>query len=322
MNEALLNNQIIVYLLSESVLLGLLFVAFIISIAILKGWDFGSYSENQFVLERRAYLVMTILLFVFIVKFFLVIYFVFAIDNLSVLVPGAMCAAGVISANDYGMVLLFFKFLILFFLILWMAVNKFDLEAKNYPLFRTKSWLFIAIFIMITLEMWLNIKYLSNIDMLDPVYCCSTLYGHLEGANPLPFGLDITKLLMLFYLLYAMIIGTMFSGQKLLNIVANILFVVIAYYSVLYFFGTYVYELPTHNCPFCLLQVDYYYVGYLMWGTLFGGVFIGLVSSIMELYLKTPRKRENQISLVLLTTFVLLCTGYVVVFYIRNGVFL
>jgi len=322
MNEALLNNQIIVYLLSESVLLGLLLVAFIISIAILKNWDFGAYTEQQFSLERRAYLVMTILLFVFVVKFFLVVYFVFAIDKLSILVPGAMCAAGVISANDYGMVLLFFKFIILFFLILWMALNTYDLEAKSYPLFRTKFWLFIGIFAMICIEMWLNIKYLNNIDMLDPVYCCSTLYGHLEGANPLPFGLNIAKLLILFYLLYAMIVITVFSAQRLLNIIANILFVFIAYYSVLYFFGTYVYELPTHNCPFCLLQSEYYYVGYLMWGSLFAGVFIGLVSSIMELFLKIPRKKESRMSLLLLSLFVLLCTGYVAMFYINNGVFL
>lgn len=322
MNEALLSNQVIIYLLSESILLTLLSIAFVITVSILKSWDFSSFSQKQFSLERRAYLVMTILIFVFAVKFFLVLYFVFAIDNLSVLVPGAMCAAGVISANDYGMYLLFLKLVILFFLILWMALNKYDLGAKDYPVFRVKSWLFVLIFAMVIVEMWLGVAYFSNIDMLEPVNCCSTLYGQLEGANPLPLGLDISTLLILFYMLFAVLFGAMLSGQNILSIMASILFVMIAYYAVVYFFGTYVYELPTHNCPFCMLQKEYYFVGYLIWGTLFIGVYLSLVSSVMEIYIKIHRRKEKTIALILLSIFVLLCTGYVAVYYIRTGVLL
>ena len=322
MNEILLSNQVIVYLLSESILFGLLAIAFVITLSILIKWDFTSYSEHQFTLERRAYLVMTILLFVFAVKFLLLVYFVFAIDSLSLLVPGAMCAAGVISANDYGMLLLFLKLVILFFLLLWMAFNNYDLSAKNYPLFRVKSWLFMAIFLVISIELGVDFAYFMHIDTLEPVNCCSTLYGQLEGANPLPFGLNTMTLLVLFYLLYLVVVGAMLLGQKILSVVANLLFVFIAYYSVVYFFGTYIYELPTHNCPFCMLQKEYYYVGYLLWGMLFGGVYLGIISSVMEMGLKVERKKENKMALILLSVFVLLCTAYVAVYYIRNGVFL
>ena len=322
MNEILLNNQVIVYLLSESILFGLLLIAFVITVGILTQWDFGSYSEQQFRLERHAYLVMTILLFVFTVKFLLLIYFVFTIDSLSLLVPGAMCAAGVISANDYGMLLLFLKLVILFFLLLWMSLNSYDLLAKNYPLFRVKSWLFIAIFLLIAVETGVDFAYFTHIDTLEPVNCCSTLYGQLEGANPLPFGLNTITLLTLLYLLYAAVMGSAFSSQRILFVTALLLFVFIAYYSVVYFFGTYIYELPTHNCPFCMLQKEYYYVGYLIWGTLFGGIFLGLVSSAMEIGLGVERRGERYIALVLLSLFVLLCTGYVAVYYLRNGVLL
>ena len=50
MNEILLSNQVIVYLLSESILYGLLAIAFVITLSILVKWDFGSYSEHQFTL--------------------------------------------------------------------------------------------------------------------------------------------------------------------------------------------------------------------------------------------------------------------------------
>ena len=71
-----------------------------------------------------------------------------------------------------------------------------------------------------------------------------------------------------------------------------------------------------------MLQIEYYYVGYLLWGTLFGGVYLGLVTSVMEMGLKVERKKEQKLSLMLLSTFVLLCSIYVVVYYMRNGVFL
>jgi len=322
MNDIFLNNQVIVYLLSEAILLLLLAVALAVTVGILRHWDFGSFSERQFRLERRAYLVMTILGFVFVVKFFLVLYFVFAIDRLALLVPGAMCAAGVVSANDYGMVLLFVKLLILFFLIVWMALNRYDLEAGHYPVLRAKFWLFAGIFLLVAAESWLDVAYFSHIDLRAPVSCCSALFGQLEGANPLPFGLDIPKLLLLYYLLYGVTVASMLLHQKMIVLLSTVLFMLVSYYAVVYFFGTYVYELPTHKCPFCMMQREYYYVGYLIWGSLFIGGFQALVWAIMGLWLGEERAEQRRRALGLLSLFVLLCSAYVVIYYLRNGVLL
>jgi len=320
MNEILLNNQVLVYLLSEAVLFVLALVAFLVTAGLLRGWNFGNFSQRQFRLERRAYLVMTVISFMLIAKILLLIYFVYAIDALSLLVPGAMCGAGVISANSYGLNLLFIKLVILFFLMLWLALNRYDLEAKGYPIFRAKSWLFVEIFALLTLELRLDISYFTHIDITVPVSCCSALFGQLEGANPLPFGLDTRWLLILFYVLYAVNILSLLTHQKATALIASALFVFVGYYAVVYFFGTYVYELPTHKCPFCMFQRDYYYVGYLIWGTLFVGTFEALIWSIMGLWLKTDRTKERQRALWLLSIFVFVCSAYIVVYYVRNGV--
>jgi len=37
------------------------------------------------------------------------------------------------------------------------------------------------------------------------------------------------------------------------------------------FIALYFYELPTHHCPFCILQREYHYVGYLIYVTVLGG---------------------------------------------------
>ncbi len=322
MNEVLLSNQVIVYLLSETTLFLLLLVAFFVSLRILKKWDFDSFNPIQFKLEKQSYLVNTIILFVFSLKFLLIVYFIFTIDSLSVLVPGAMCGAGVITANAYGTPLLTLKLTVLALLTLWLYLNFYDMNTKNYQYFKEKSWLFIAVFLLMVGELFLDFSYLANIDTHIAVSCCSTLFGQLEGANPLPFGLTISLLLLLFFLLYALTILTLNLNYKKLYIFSNLLFLYIAYYAVVYFFGTYIYQLPTHKCPFCMLQSDYFYVGYLVWGFLFIGTFIGISDALSSLIIDKPKLKHQKLVSYLLSLFVLLCTIYVAVYYLKNGVFL
>ncbi len=322
MNPILLNNQVLIYLLSEMILFVLAIVAVVVAVQIVMRWDFDAFTQQQFALERRAYLVMTIIGFVVAMKIFLLPYFVFTVDNLSVLVPGAMCAAGVISANDYGLELLFLKLLIAFFLIVWLSLNRYDLQAKNYPILKQKTWLFLGIFVLLGLELWWDWGYFSHIDTHQPVSCCSALFGQLEGANPLPFGLSRQMLLVLFYLLYALVLLATLAGQPWLVLPMLGMFVAVAYYAVVYFFGTYIYALPTHKCPFCMFQAEYYYVGYLVWGSLFGGTFVGATAAIKRLWPGSRDRAWERWSLILLSFLVLLSSGYVAVYYWTHGTLL
>ncbi len=322
MNEILLSNEVIVYLLSETVLYLLLFIAFISTLGLLRKWNFDTFTTEQFALENRSYLVMTIIFFVMLLKVVLLPYFVYTIDNLSDLIPGAMCGAGVVTANEYGNPLLSLKIIILFLSGLWLSMNSIDLKAKNYPYLKLKSWFFILIFLLLSAEFLLDILYFTHIETNNPVSCCSVIFGQTGGANGLPFGLDIPKLLILFYLLFALVVLTTLSELAVMSIIASLLFGVIAYYAVVYFFGTYIYELPTHLCPFCMLQDHYYYVGYLLWGLLMLGVFLTIDAAVMQSFFKQPSQSLKRIALLLLSLFVLLCSTYVAVYYLKNGVLL
>jgi len=322
MNEILLSNEVIVYLLSETVLYLLLLIAFLATLGLLKKWNFDVFTTEQFALENRSYLVMTIIFFVMLLKVVLLPYFVYTIDNLSDLIPGAMCGAGVIKANEYGNPLLALKIIILFLSGLWLSINTMDLKAKNYPYLKLKSWFFIIVFLLLSGEFLLDILYFTHIETTNPVSCCSVIFGQTGGANGLPFGLDVPKLLILFYLLFALIVLTVLSDLAVMTIVASLLFGIVAYYAVVYFFGTYIYELPTHQCPFCMLQDHYYYVGYLLWGLLLLGVFLTIDAAVMQGFFKQPAKSLKRISLLLLSLFVLLCSAYVAVYYFKNGVML
>lgn len=322
MNDVLLNNEVIVYLLSETVLYFLLFVAFLVTVGLIRKWDFDAFTTEQFTLENRSYLVMTIIFFAIVLKIILLPYFVYTIDALSDLVPGAMCGAGVIKANAYGNPLLALKIVILFLSGLWLSINTIDLKAKRYPYLKLKSWLFLFIFVLLSAEFLLDILYFTHIETTNPVSCCSVIFGQTGGANSLPLGLDIPKLLMLFYLLFALIVLSLLSSLPLVSIASGILFVMVGYYAVVYFFGTYIYELPTHKCPFCMLQDHYYYVGYVIWGSLLLGTFYTLDSAVMQLFFKHPSRKLKRIALLFLTLFVLLCSAYVGIYYLKNGVLL
>ena len=322
MNPILLNTQVQIYLLGESILYIFMLIAFAVSLHILLRWDFDSFSDEQYRLEKRSYLVITILVFVFGVKFMLLPYFVFTIDNLNTLVPGAMCAAGVISANSYGLELLFVKLLAIFTLTLWLMINYYDLEAKTYPFFKIKYGLYIFVFLLVSLELRLDFAYFTHINIHQPVSCCSALFGQLEGANPLPFGLDTKMMLILFYSIFATLLVLLFTDQDIAALIFTGLFLYIAYYAIVYFFGTYIYELPTHKCPFCMFQKEYHYIGYLIWGSLFSGAFLIADSILCKKFLGVDTAKSKKYGIALIVIFVFTVTAVVLLYRLRNGAWL
>ncbi len=320
-NEVLLSNEVIIYLVSQTILVVLQFFAIFWVFDILKNWNFNSTLPKQYKLEKKSYLVMLIIFFALVVKIALIPYFAYVIDNLSNIVPGAMCAAGVISANEYGVKLLALKIFIVFFNSIWIIINSEDLKQKDYPYIKTKLYFFIFIFILVAIEYILDILYFTNISLEQIVLCCSVIFG-VQGSNSLPFGLDTTKLIILFYLFYLLIIMANISKQAFITFIVNIIFLYLAYLSVVEFFGTYIYQLPTHKCPFCMLQKEYYYIGYLLWSMLFLGVFYAISSFVLKFLLKKQLAYTFKYSTIFNTIFVFICTLYVVIYYLKNGVFL
>ena len=232
-----------------------------------------------------------------------------------------MCGAGVISYNDYGMRVLFIKIVELALMAFWLLLNRYDIKSL-YRWIKPKMFLLILIFFISTIQLWFEYHFFEAIDIHKVVNCCSTLYSLLEGMNPLPWGLDRNLLLILFFLLYALIISTYLAKQEYLFTVAVILFSIIAYYSVLYFFAPYIYEQPNHNCPFCMMQKEYHYVGYAVWSLYFVGIFLGIWSIFSQKILKIDSQISKRYSVTILGIFILLLVGYILLYYYNNHTFL
>ena len=322
MSSILLSNEVIIFLFVQIILFILLSIAFYFSLSIIKNWDFNKTTNKQYKLEKTSYLVILIISFTLIVKIVLFPYFAYSLDNLSNIVPGAMCAAGIVGANEFGQINLALKILILFFIGVWLIINSLDLKEKTYPFTKKKYFLYIFIFILSIIELFLDFSFLDNISTKEPVMCCSVIFGVNNTGTKIPFDLSISNLLIVFYLLY--ILTSILSLQKssFLNLIINFMFLYIGYYAVTYFFSTYIYQLPTHQCPFCMLQKEYYFIGYFIWGTLFLGTFFGVSSFILKTFINKDLAYTYKYSLIFNTLFVFLCSFYVIRYYLVNGVFL
>jgi hypothetical protein len=66
--------------------------------------------------------------------------------------------------------------------------------------------------------------------------------------------------------------------------IASTWFFAVALVSIVSLVSVYYYELPTHHCPFDILQKEYHYIGYPLYASLFCAGSLGMGMGIVERY--------------------------------------
>ena len=271
-----------------ALLVGSLLVSFMIlystfyGVLILRRWDIKSGSELQLSLERRTYLISTLMSYAFGFQLVSLFVFIYTADHLSTLFVGAMCAAGTLNVNEFGYPTIILKVISFLLAGLWLVMNYTDNQAYDYPLIKKKYLLLLIIAPFILTEAILQGAYFFSMKPDIITSCCGTLFtsetqGIAAGIITLPraptevafyTGMTVTVGLGIYF-------WTKGRGGYLFSLASTLTFFisVIALISV---FCLYFYELPTHHCPFCILQREYGYVGYALYLTLLGGAVSGL----------------------------------------------
>jgi len=290
-------------------------IAFIISIKIYLKWDINSTSQTQYKLEKLSFLNQTIIKYIFLIKLPLFLFFIFTLDKLSNVITGAMCAVGVVNATEVGLYLMILKIINIYLFGLWLVLNSIDLKDENLKLTKLKYLLYIILFILLATEIFLDIYMFNTLDISKLVSCCGTVFSSSSSsAISSLFSIKTSILLTLFYTNFFLLY--LFKNSKVIFGTLNLTFIFISLISLILFFSTYVYELPTHHCPFCILQKEYHYVGYLFYTLLFLGTFFGLSASLFSI------KRYIRLSLIFNTLYIVSVSFYPISFYIKNGVWL
>jgi hypothetical protein len=321
----ILHPAIIALLVSSVLITVMVLLAFWFGVRILRRWDLRSGSSLQLDLERRTYLISTVLAYVFgfqLISLFLLVY---TADSLSSLFTGAMCAAGTFNASRFGYPLLLLKVVNFLLAGLWLIMNHADNQAYDYPLVRKKYVLLMAIAPLVVVESALQFLYFRGLRPDVITSCCGSLFStgsatiasDIASLPDAPMRIAFTAVIILTVVLGGAFV-TFGRGGYAFALAAGATFVV-GLSSLLSFISPAVYELPTHHCPFCVLQREYHYIGYFFYAALFGGAVSGMGVGLLMPFRGLPslanilpslQKRLAVLSL-LFTLVLALITGYI-----------
>ncbi|MGY6216220.1 hypothetical protein ACW73L_13760 [Methylolobus aquaticus] len=278
----LLHPGVIANLLASLIIATMVMYSAYYGVQILRNWDIESGSELQLVLERKTYLVSTVLSYVFALQLLSLFMYVFTADNLHPLFVGAMCAAGTLNLNEFGYPTLLLKMLNFILAGLWLVLNHADNQGYDYPLIKKKYALLAVVAPLIVIEAILEFGYFLGLRADVITSCCGSLFSSEQAGG---LGSDMAELPPgpMIWFFYGTVLLTLASGlYYYLNgrggyvySVASVLFFLTAIVSIISFISLYIYELPTHHCPFCIVMSEYDYIGYLLYVALFIGVVMG-----------------------------------------------
>jgi hypothetical protein len=260
------------------------------AIQILRNWDMQSGSEGQLQLERKTYLISTILAYVMGFEIISLILFTYTTEHIHDLFVGAMCAAGSLNVNDYGYPTLVLKGLNCILCGQWLIVNYTDNMAPDYPLIRAKYKLLLIIFPSLLLESFFQMQYFLRMKPDVITSCCGLLFS--EGDYTLASDIAAlppyaTKIIFFVSLAITIRIGIHFlwTGKAAgIFSLATTCLMILSLLSIISFIAPYFYALPTHHCPFCLLQKEYHYIGYPLYFSLLTGCIAGLGVGVLDYF--------------------------------------
>ena len=290
----ILHPGVLALLVSSVLGAGLVIYAAVLGGRILTHWDIQSGSELQLVLERKTYLISTILACVLgfqLVSFFL---YIFTADHLHTLFVGAMCAAGTLNVNIYGYPALVLKIVTFVLGGLWLILNYTDNRAYDYPLIKAKYTLLLFVAPMMFAEMAVLGDFLLRLEPNVITSCCGSLFT--SDASGVASDLAALPVLPTKVAFYSSLVATAIAGFYFLRLgrggyvfsLMSVATFLISVASLISFISLYFYELPTHHCPFDILQKEYGFIGYPIYLCLLGGVVAGVGVGVLMPYRTIP----------------------------------
>lgn len=288
---------------------------------IIRGWDMSSGSEQQLEFERRTYLISTIMSYVLGFQFLSLFLFIFTADTLSSFFVGAMCAAGSLKVNGFGYPALIIKICTCLLAGLWLIVNHTDNKAPDYPLAKIKYWILLCIYPLFVVESVVLAGYLLGLKPNIITSCCGVLFS-ADARTVLAdlVALPLLPIQILYFVTALLVIGSglfvyLTTKGGIFFAFVSIFHFVVTVVALISFISIYIYELPTHHCPFCILHQEYRYVGYPIYFAMLISAISGLGVGALTLFqnitslrdcIPLIKKRLAQISILANSSLVLL----------------
>lgn len=286
-----------------------------LGIQILARWDIGSSSETQLNLERKTWLVSTLLNYALGFQILSAVLFLYTLEDIHRLFVGAMCATGALNANLVGWLVLVVKVVLFFAASIWVVINRLDQRTEDSPLIRPKYLALLLITPLVAADLYLQFSYFTGLKPEIITSCCGSLFSDQgESVASELAGMPAREAMKIFFstlaVFFALLLACFLSRATLLRhllFVATVLAFFASLAAVVSFISLYIYQMPSHHCPFDMLQGHYNYIGYPLYAGLFGGTLFGLLPGLCQplrrhasLQLEIERVEKNWLLLSLL----------------------
>lgn len=297
----ILHPGILALIIGSAIVFVMMLYASAEGIRIISGWDFRSSSERQLDFERRTYLVSSIIKYVLGFEVLSTFLFIYTVDDIHPLFVGAMCATGSLNVNPIGWYALYSKILVFFCASLWIMLNNLDQKAEDFPLIRPKYTALLFITILIGFDLFFQIRYFLGLDPEVITSCCGSLFSDTSSGLAAELSsLSVSPMMWTFYIAVVIFISAallcMKSQAAFLRYVVSGLSIVlfgVSTAAMISFISLYIYEMPSHHCPFDIFQKNYHFIGYPIYISLFCGVFFGLLPGFFQPLKKIRSLREQ-----------------------------
>lgn len=259
-----------------------------LGLRILLRWNPDSSSQGQLQLERQTWLVGSLMNLMLGFQICSLALFAYTLEDIHSLFIGAMCATGSLNANQIGWSALLVKLLLVFGAALWVWLNRLDLATPDTPLVKSKYTFLLLLAPFLWLDFYLQFSYFSGLKPQIITSCCGSLFGLGSSGVASELAALPAKPTMVFFYLHAaallLLLGLCLWSKRtflrLLLLLVSSSFILTALVSVVAFISLYIYAMPSHHCPFDMLQGHYGYLGYPLYTSLFGGGLFAMLPGL------------------------------------------
>lgn len=256
-----------------------LLVAFVVALAfvraaitgarVVRRFDASSRAEGQLLLERHLELAATYVRVGAVLQALSLVLAVLGADRLSRGVRGAMCAFGVLSANEWGMRSLAMTAAVAVAAAVASQVFAFDGSVRTLALARPLAWIALALAPMALIDLALAVRFASALDLSVVASCCSVQLDTAvtkevaSFASPrVPVTVAAVSSSLVAIALTAR--ARIHPRTRVLAAagLASLVTLPLAVLAIALEVAPHVFEAPGHVCPFCLLRADAGMIGY------------------------------------------------------------
>ena len=305
------------------------------AIRVLRFWNPASDDNRQIRLENEIWLTSTLVEYGLGVQILSLLVLVLAADHFAGSIPGAMCATGALLADPHGIPTLLVKLAGVFLYGFWLLLHQLDIRSEHYPLVRIKYIYLLLLLPLLAVDITLQTLYLTGLKPDIITSCCAVVFDSSTGGGPLLLRTTQLPILPLFYatalflaILALLLLRRWRISAGIVHSLGWCWFFGLAMVAVITVFSSYIYNMPYHKCPFCILKPQYHYIGFLLYGTLIPATFFGVTPSLTEPFRKRPglaqpvaayQKAAVKTSLLLLALFTALASFHYLRYLLLGG---